>query len=255
MVLLCTRTDDTERALAGVELARDGSVVCLQNGLPEEAAARVVGAARVLGAVIGWSASASMEPVPEWRVTGGGKFTLGAFSPEAAGGLPRANALLERAFPVRVTRNLAGARWSKLAMNCAMSTLGAVSGLDLGQLVALPAARALALRVMGEVIDVGTARGVRFEPIAGIRPDLLLRLPLAVQHASVWLAARRRPRQKSGMLVRLLEGRAAGQVDDLNGLVARLGPAPLNGRLVALVHAIERGEARIKPGNLEALLS
>src|SRR5260221_11114933 len=124
-ILLCTRTTETQSALAPAEplLARDGAVGCLQNGLPEEKAAAVVGAGRVLGAVIGWSAS--MRAPGDYAVTGGGEFILGGTSPRAH----EAAEILRSVFPVRETGNLAGARWSKLALNCAMSTLGAVSGL------------------------------------------------------------------------------------------------------------------------------
>src|SRR5437773_7049501 len=73
LLLLCTRTADTESALglAAPLLAPDGAVVCLQNGLPEERAAKLVGAGRVLGAVIGWSANRDGE------ITGQGAFTVG----------------------------------------------------------------------------------------------------------------------------------------------------------------------------------
>src|SRR5690348_18422224 len=59
LILLCTRTVDLENALspAAPLLAQDGAVVCVQNGLPEERAAKIVGQERVLGTVIGWSAS------------------------------------------------------------------------------------------------------------------------------------------------------------------------------------------------------
>ena len=62
------------------------------------------------------------------------------------------------------------------------------------------------------------------------------------------------------MLVRLLQGRTAGQVDDLNGAVVAAGrersvATPLNERLCALVHAIERGEERIGIAQLERLLA
>ena len=267
LLLLCTRTDATEEALrpALPLLGPEGAVVCLQNGLPEERAARIAGPGRVLGAVIGWSASASFEqgkpgePRPRWWVTGGGKFTLGAFEGDGKRNLSGAAEVLGRAFPVRVTDNLAGARWSKLAMNCAMSTLGAVSGLDLGGLAARREARTLALRVVAEAVRVARARGVRLERIAGIDPAWLAGDGL-LPHALVWLGARRRPRQRSGMLVRLLEGRTAGQVDDLNGAVAAAGreagvPTPLNERLCALVHAIERGEEKLGPAQLGRLLA
>src|ERR1041384_695432 len=76
LIFLCTRTQDLENALtpAAPLLAGDGAVVCLQNGLPEERTARIVGPQRVLGTVIGWSASRGGE------VTGRGKFTLGGTS-------------------------------------------------------------------------------------------------------------------------------------------------------------------------------
>src|SRR5439155_5660405 len=106
-----------------------------------------------------------------------GKFTLGGESPR----LDDARAVLERAFPVKVTSNLAGARWSKLALNCAISTLGAISGLTLGELVRRLEVRRLALRVMAEVANVAREKGVRMEPVSGIQPDVLLALPLPLQ--------------------------------------------------------------------------
>jgi len=244
LILLCVRNTETERALTSAAplLKPDGAVVCVQNGLPEERAARMVGPSRVLGAVIGWSAS-MIEP-GEYRLTGGGTFTLGGDSPR----LEHARHVLQQAFPVRITHNLAGARWSKLAMNCAMSTLGAVSGLSLGELASRREVRTLALRIMAEVVEAAKAKGVVLEPIAGIRPDLLVRLPAPLAHAAIWMAARLRPTQRSGMIARLREGRPAG-VEGLNALI----DAPLNRALVRQVQEIERGERSISPENLAEL--
>jgi 2-dehydropantoate 2-reductase len=262
LILLCTRTDASAAALAPAIplLEPDGAVLCLQNGLPEAKVAALVGAGRTLGAVIGWSASA--QGPGRYVVTGGGKFTLG-FSGNGVGQaaletLEAARSVLSRVFAVRVTTNLAGARWSKLAINCAMSSLGAVSGLDLGQLAARRATRTLALRIVDEAVQAAHASGVTLEPVAGLNPVWLARDGL-LQHAAVWLAARRRPRQRSGMLVRLLAGRPSGQVDDLNGAVVEAArthglTAPFNERLLQLVHAIERGEERLGPHQLERLL-
>lgn len=244
LLLLCTRTADTRAALAPAVpfLARDGAVVCLQNGLPEASAADVVGTDRVLGAVIGWSASLTAPARAE--VTGAGKFTLGGASPR----LRDAAAVLRAAFPVRITNNLAGARWSKLAINCAMSTLGAVSGLSLGELAARRLARALALRILHEVVEEGEERGVRFERIAGVRPDSLVRAPALLAHAAIWLAARRRPHQRTGMIARLEQGRSAG-IEDLNALIQR----PLNRQLTSMVRQIEQGVRAMTPANLAEL--
>jgi hypothetical protein len=90
---------------------------------------------------------------------------------------------------------------------------------------------------------------VKFEPIAGVRPDLLVTVPALLAHLVVWFAARMRPTQKSGMIARLQQGRSAG-VEDLNALI----DGPLNRKLVEQVHEIERGERRITPQNLGELL-
>ena len=257
VLLLCTRTDDIETALlpAASLLSPEGTVVCVQNGLPEERAARAVGKGRVLGAVIGWSASASGRG--QYKITGGGKFTLGAADAAGESRVSAVAALLERAFPVKRTTNLQGARWSKLAMNCALSTLGAVSGLDFGGLAANRDARELAVVAVREAVQVARAKQVHLERIAGLDPSWVIGGGL-LAHLIIRLAARVRPRQRSGMLVRLLEGRPAGQVDDLNGAVVRAASevgvgAPLNARLVELVHGIERGEERLGPHQLAAL--
>jgi len=244
LILLCVRSPEIETALTPAVplLKADGAVVCLQNGFPEERVAKLVGPQRVLGAVIGWSAT--MTEPGEYVVTGGGKFTLGGTSPR----LEHARLVLQHAFPVRITNNLQGARWSKLAMNCAMSTLGAVSGLALGELAARREVRSLSLRIIGEVVQVAQARAVRMEPIAGIRPDALVKLPAPVAHASIWLAAQLRPSQKSGMIARLQQGRPSG-VEDLNALI----DGPLNRALVRQVQEIEKGQRRISPQNLEEL--
>ena len=246
LILLCTRTADIESALgpAVPMLAAEGAVVCLQNGLPEERAAKIVGPRRVLGGVIGWSATKT--PAGEYVVTGKGKFTLGGDSPR----LRDAVCALSNVFPVKETRNLPGARWSKLALNCALSTLGAVSGLSLGEMAARSDVRNLALRVITEVAEVAREKGVRMESVSGLRPDLLVRLPLALQHAAVWLAVRGRTRQRTGMIGLLQQGRPAG-IEDLNALIDR----PLNGRLVGMVREIEQGKRQIDPRNLKEALS
>jgi 2-dehydropantoate 2-reductase len=267
LMLLCTRAEATDAALARALplLAAGGAVVCLQNGLPEERVAARAGAARTLGAVINWSATA--EAPGRVQVTGRGNFVLGGAAAGAERKLTFAATVLCRVFPVATTDNLAGFRWSKLALNCAISTLGAVSGLSFGELAMRREGRALCARVAGEVVAVARARGVRLERVSGLDPSWLAdgggRAPKALllrplRRALVFLASRARPGQRSGMLERLLAGRTSGQVDDLNGAVVAAARArgllvPLNEKLLALVHAIERGEERVGPHQLERL--
>src|SRR5207253_1643274 len=82
-----------------------------------------------------------------------------------------------------------------LALNCAMSTIGTVAGLTLGELAARRQARALGLMVLAEVVEVARAHGVRLERVSGLDPSWLadgrgLRAALLrpLRHALLWAA-------------------------------------------------------------------
>ena len=98
------------------------------------------------------------------------------------------------------------------------------------------------------MVEQALARGVRMEPVSGIRPDRLVRAFPFVGHAAIWLAARKRPRQRTGMIARLEAGRPAG-VEDLNALI----DAPLNRKLAGMVREIEEKKRAISPQNLAEL--
>jgi hypothetical protein len=102
--------------------------------------------------------------------------------------------------------------------------------------------------VVREVVDEAARRGVVLEAVSGLRPDWLVRAPRLVGESVIRLAALRRPAQRSGMIARLQEGRAAG-VEDLNALV----DGPLNRRFVQMVREIEAGTRKMSPANLAEL--
>src|SRR5204862_705207 len=103
--------------------------------------------------------------------TAHGGFSLGRLSGEIDDDLRRVGELLEAIGPVTLTRNLRGARWSKLALNCAVSSLGTIAGERLGAIVRVRRYRRLALEAMTECVAVAKAEGVRLEKVAGT-PDL-----------------------------------------------------------------------------------
>ncbi|MGH7281469.1 MAG: ketopantoate reductase family protein, partial [Polyangiaceae bacterium] len=125
-IILATQPPQVEEAAARVvtHLAEDGKMVCLQNGLCEERVAKIAGRDRVVGAVVAWGA-AMPEPGVYDRTSSGG-FSIGALDEKID--VSSLALLLEPVGPVTLTKNLAGARWSKLAINCAISTLGTLGG-------------------------------------------------------------------------------------------------------------------------------
>lgn len=238
-------------------LAPGGALVCLQNGLAEERLARLVGAERVIGAVVAWGASCQ-EPGVFERTSSGG-FTLGRLDGELTPALERLGRILEPVGPVELSTNLSGARWSKLAINCAVSSLGTIGGDRLGVLMRHRFVRRLALEVMTEVVHVARAAGVRLEKVAGTIDLEWIALTeeertspgspaLLAKHGVLLAVGARYRRLRSSMLAAIERGREP-PVDYLNGEVveraARLGlQAPVNERIREMVHAIARRDLR-----------
>jgi 2-dehydropantoate 2-reductase len=196
-----------------------------------------------------------IEPGVYERTSAGG-FSLGALPGGDASRLPELAQLLEAVGPVTLTDNLEGVRWSKLAINCAVSTLGTLGGERLGALLRLRFVRRLALEILTEVVDVARAEHVRLEKVAGTvdlswlslageerrRPSMAL----ATKHALLLAVGARYRRMRSSMLAALERGREPA-VDFLNGEVVeravRHGVAvPVNARARELVWAVARGQ-------------
>ena len=68
-----------------------------------------------------------VEPGVYDRTSAGG-FAIGRLDGATDPSLEEIGRVLEAVGPVTQTQNLRGARWSKLAINCAISTLGTIGG-------------------------------------------------------------------------------------------------------------------------------
>jgi 2-dehydropantoate 2-reductase len=258
LALLVTQSTTMEAALAAARprLAGDALVVACQNGLPEERARAVVGD-RVVGCVVGWGAS-MVEPGVYQR-TSRGSLTLGRTTPGAPSRaqLEPLATLLAAASPVTVVDDLNGVRWSKLAINCVTTTLGAVGGVALGKLLSHRSVRRLALEVFAEVAAVAAASGVHIEPVGGTlaidkiaisenERSLTFGSPsLAYKHSVLLAVGFKYRRMRSSMLYALERGRPP-EIDFLNGEIVRRGAAlgvatPINAALVEAVRAIAAG--------------
>lgn len=257
-VLLAVQPPQVEvaaRAALGA-LAPHGQLVCFQNGLCEERLARFAGPERVVGGVVAWGAS-MLEPGVYERTSAGG-FSLGVLPGGDDSRLFELSRVLEVVGPVTITHNLIGVRWSKLAINCAVSTLGTLAGERLGAILRLRFVRRLALEIVSEVVQVAQAEGVRLEKVAGTVDLTWLSLSdderarasvsLATKHTLMLAVGARYRRMRSSMLAALERGREPA-VDFLNGEVveraARHGIAvPVNARARELVWAVANGERR-----------
>lgn len=267
-VLLATQPPQVEAAARSAldALADDGRMVCFQNGLSEERVAKLAGAERVVGAVVAWGAS-MVEPGVYDRTSAGG-FSLGRLKGESDAKLEELARVLEAVGPVSITDNLLGARWSKLAINCNISTLGTIGGDRLGVLMRQRHVRRLALEVMSEVVAVARAEKVRLEKVSGTLDLDWIALTeaertasgstgLLAKHTLLLAVGARYRRLRSSMLAAIERGREPA-VEFLNGEVISRAEkhgidVPVNRAARDTVWAIARGEEKASHATLRAL--
>lgn len=260
LVVLATKAQEAMEIAprAARWLAPGGTLLPIQNGAVSRLLADRLGGDRVLGGLSNLGATLHAPGRIEQR--NAGHLLVG----ELAGGISeraeRVRAWLGRGVEVCVTGNLAGAIWSKLLLNCSVTTLGAIAGRTMRDYVGTPAGRAAFDRAYDEALSVALASGARPERmmVDPVPPGWDGHAAAGTEHEA-WLdrILAAYGDLKPSMLQDFERGRAT-EIDFINGYVADLGrrlgiPTPVNATIVEMVHAIERGRLSPSPGLLEPL--
>jgi 2-dehydropantoate 2-reductase len=212
--------------------------------------------------IIGWGGTLHGPGVVER--TGPGAIHLGELDGRRTERIESLARALQSVTPVVVTDNIRGAQWSKLAINCTITTIGALTGENLGDMLKDARARKAFLGVYREVIDTALALGMRPERIAA--DPMLLYVPENAGFLKRYLkdllariVGRKYGRLKSSSLQSLERGRKT-EIDFLNGYVVEQAlkagvPTPFNQCLTRMIKEIEEGRRRLSPANMAELLS
>jgi 2-dehydropantoate 2-reductase len=268
IAFLATPPDQAvDMAEAMVPHLKDGApLVCFPNGLIEERVAARIGSGRIIGGIVAFGAS-MLAPGQVERTSSGG-FVVGRLDGGSDATVDQVAQVLQAAGPVETTENLRGARWSKLAINCAISSLGTIGGNRLGALMRHRFVRRLTLEVMTEVVQVALAEGVSLEKVSGTLDLEWLALDdeerlkmgspsLLTKHAVLLAVGAKYRRLRSSMLAAIERGRKP-PVDFLNGeIVSRAQKhglvASINQRALEDVWAISRGDKKAGLSTLRQL--
>jgi 2-dehydropantoate 2-reductase len=251
-VFVAVKSYDTEWATAmALPYLREpgGVVVDFQNGINDTRVAAVAGRHRSLGCVITISAG-MYEPGHAMRTdTAAVGFKVGEHD---GADTPRCRELariLSAVAETRVTTNLWGERWSKLAINCMANPVSGLSGLGTLEVRTIPEIAAVGVHLGAEAIAVGRAAGHDVEPIYGIPAqryvDAYAGHGLVELLADIAEVARARGGGQPSLLQDVLKGRRT-EIDYLNGYVCREGArlgvrTPFNDAVVAAVRALGVG--------------
>jgi 2-dehydropantoate 2-reductase len=264
-VFVSVKSYDTEWAthLALTYLrAPDGVVVDFQNGINDERVAAVAGRDRTLGCVI--TIGAGMYEAGHAMRTDRGDvgFKIGELDGRETERAQRLAAVMGAVAGAKVTTNLMGERWSKLAVNCMANPIAGLSGLGSAEVRTEPVPRTIGIHVAAEVIAVGRAAGHEVEPIFGVAAqrfvDAVSGRGMADVERDMMASVRFLSGGRPSMLQDVMRGRRT-EIDFLNGHVCREGrrlgvPTPVNDAVVAAVHRAPVGQLRPDPRNLEPIL-
>ena len=261
VVFHATKANDCEAAARELvsHLKPTSQVVSLQNGICEDALGVILGRHRIIGCVVGWAATHAGPGRIE--VTSPGEFVLGYIDQHSDAQLETIRSMLDAVQPARVSDNIMGELYSKLMINSCINSLGAITGVALGELMAVRKIRRIFFAIMREALAVANAMGLRVAPSTGGKLDYYRflagngMLKQVHRHLVFRIIGFKYRRVRSSSLQSLERGRPT-EIDYLNGYICdRAGqhgvPVPLNQAVVAMVKAIESGQRPIALDNLD----
>ena len=251
LILLATKAQDALEVAPRVLglLAPGGVILPIQNGGVARELADGLGEERILGGFSNLGATMVEPGVYEQKNEG--HLVIGELAAGVSERVERVARTLGRAIEVKVSSNMTGAIWSKLLINCSVTTLGALCSQTMRQYMGTETGRKVFRRTYEETLSVALAIGTRLERLAvdPIPPGWAGNVAPEKGYES-WVEAITAfyGDVKPSMLQDFERGRKT-EVDFVNGYVVTLGnasgvPVHMNAAITGLVHQIERGVLR-----------
>ncbi|GAB6155969.1 ketopantoate reductase family protein [Desulfosporosinus burensis] len=236
------------------------SVVCtLQNGVPEDAVAEIIGKERTLSGTVGWGAT-FVGPGVSMLTSDPNKmsYDIGELDGSIRERTKKVAELLNLSAETIIVPNLAGIRWTKLIVNATMSGMSAALGCTYGDILDNEKALACAVHIGNETLEIVKARGIKLEPLQG--HDLSV---LAFQYKQeraakypYYKAVFSPHRLLKASMLQDLEKGLKTEIDAIDGVISdwgkKLGIAtPISDKVVEIVKGIEAGKYTYKLENLD----
>jgi 2-dehydropantoate 2-reductase len=255
LVLLATKATDMENAARDILplLHAESKVVAMQNGILEPELQKIVGPERTVGCVVGFGAT--MIDYGEIKLTSHGEMWLGYPEEPADDPLKEIGGIMNHVARTHTVDGILPIRYAKLIINSCTSTLGVISGMELGPMLKRRKARQLFVLVGKEALRVADAMELEVPAYDGIiRFHTILNAPSPVRHLAIRILGIRYRKLKSTNLQSLERG-GRTEIEYLNHYIVKQGelvkvPTPVNRKLVEMVREIENKQRDITPGNL-----
>jgi len=258
IVFLAVKSQYTEDALKRIlpHLKEDGIIVSLQNSINEENIAQKVGVENTIGCVIGWSATNVGNA--HLKFTSEGEFIIGKLDGKIDEKVEKVKKLLEKVAPVKITENIYGYLWTKLLINSAIASVGALYGDDLGKVVKDRKSVANLVSLADELVRMAEKMDIQLEEFEGLHPSFFkidnyedFKRGVAI----VRMAGKKHARLRSTILQDLEKGRKT-EIDYLNGYIEKKAneygmETRINKKIIEVIKEIEKGKRKMGSKNVE----
>ncbi len=250
LVLLAVKTQDVESAAREIEpYVSAVPIVTMQNGVrSDDMLADVVGRANIISCVVLFGGT-FLEPgkITISNYSKRGSLLLGeAFGPNGKK-LERVAAILNKALPARVVKDVRRAHWTKLIANL-NNAIPAITGLSIQEMGNHQELNMLSVLLMKEGLHVVELAGIEPVSLPGLPISIvkiILNMPLPVASSALRLISRSLGNVPiPGSTLQSIRRRKATEIDYLNGEIVTLAdkidvPAPRNTAIVNIVHRVE----------------
>lgn len=243
--LVCVKSAQTAEVAATLArvLRPDALVASLQNGVRNAGVLRAALAPRhVIATIVSFNVVSRGEGVFHRAMTG--PLIMERHDDPRARRLVAA--LTAAGFPVEERDDLAPDQWTKLVVNL-NNAVSALTGAPTRELLLTPGYRRVIAALVGEALGVLRAARIKPAHLRGVPLSIMptvMRLPTPLVRLVTRAQMKVDPEARSSMWEDLTRGRPT-EVDYLNGEIVRLAEttgaaAPLNRRIVSLIHEAER---------------
>jgi len=255
LVILAVKTQDIVTTLSDNEQALDGALVLtVQNGVrAEEILREFIPEGKIISSVVLFGAT-YLEPgrvvhnfEGDWLM--GKSFVPNDEEMEMIGGV------LSNTFPARITEDIRGMKWLKLFLNL-NNCLPALTGKSMQETFSHLDICKLSIRLLNEALQVVGQAEVGLKSLPDFPIDRLRGLTgMPLEKASEIFSQTMTNLSKEPLYGSILQSIKRGkpsEIDYFNGEIVRLGgrigvAAPLNEKLVRMVHKVERGGGFSRP--------
>ncbi len=228
VILLHTKQGFNDTVIPAIKkiLAPDGTLISLQNGVPERNILKVLDAKNVIAGSVEFGGTGHgpgvSELTTEFESFKKSAFQVGEVDGQITDRIEMIQEILTNIGGTAISDNLMGTKWTKLLINASFSGLSAAANTTYGGVLASDVGIKAALYIMNEALNAGYADLVTFAPMNGVdfAESFSLKGPAFTQKQIDYLRQIMAPwsNLQASMLQDLLRHHKT-EINEINGLI------------------------------------